>query len=65
MNKKYIKKNQNLFQNKRRRKNNFFENQESSQEESYKEEDGFKILEKTQEEDILVKLQIIIKSIII
>ena len=29
-----------------------FENQESSQEESYKEEDGFKILEKTQEEDI-------------
>ncbi len=29
-----------------------FENQESSQEESYKEENGFKILEKTQEEDI-------------
>src|SRR5574344_2045389 len=33
-----------------------FENQESSQEESYKEEDGFKILEKTQEEDIFSEI---------
>ena len=33
-----------------------FENQESSQEESYKEENGFKILEKTQEEDIFSEI---------
>ena len=33
-----------------------FENQESSQEESYKEENSFKILEKTQEEDIFSEI---------